>query len=75
MGVRASYWMTGGILTLLGLVLARLLAGVLATITAAAGGFLLTAAAFLFKAFMLVGAVWLVVRILKRRRRPGPVVS
>jgi uncharacterized membrane protein YhaH (DUF805 family) len=73
MGVRASYWMTGGILTLLGLVLARLLAGVLATITAAAGGFLLAAAAFLFKAFMLVGAVWLVLRVAKRRRRPGRV--
>ena len=69
MGVRGSYWLTGGIMTVAGLILARLLAGVLGTIAATAGAFVLAAAALLLKAAIILVMVSLAVFLIRRRRR------
>lgn len=72
MGIRASYWATGGILTLLGLALGRIILGALGGVAVSVGGFLLTVGAFLFKAALILLAVWLVMRVMRRRNGVEP---
>ncbi len=69
MGIRASYLMTGGIMTLLGLALARFLTGLLGPLAVSAVAFLIGAVAFLLKAALVLMAVLLVVFLVRRRRR------
>lgn len=77
MGIRASYFVTGGIMTVLGLVLAKLLGGFLATLGAslgvAAGGLLLGAALFAVKAVLVLVGVGLLILFLRRGRRRADV--
>lgn len=64
MGIRASYWLTGGILTVLGLALGKILLGFLAAIA-------LTVGAVLLKAVIVVTvlfAIWLALRLARGRR-------
>jgi hypothetical protein len=68
-GIRGSYWLTGGIMTLLGVILARFLAGVLATVAASAGAFLLAAAAFLLKATLVVVGISVLIFLALRGRK------
>lgn len=72
MGIRASYWATGGILTVLGLVLGRFLLGLLGGILGSAGAFLLAAGAFLLKATLALLVLWLAFRLVRRWRKTGP---
>lgn len=69
MGIRASYWLTGGIMTVVGVALAQLITGFLGAVAVSIGGFLLAAALFMFKAALLLIAIWVVVRLARRRRR------
>ncbi len=69
MGIRASYLATGGILTVLGLLLGRFLLGLLGGVVASVGGVLLAAGAFLLKAALALLFVWVVLRLVKGRRR------
>lgn len=69
MGIRLSYLATGGILTILGLLLGRFLLGLLGGVLGSVGAFLLTAGAFLLKALLVLLALWLVLRVLRRRQR------
>lgn len=75
MGIRASYFVTGGIMTVLGLAFAKLLGAILATLGAslgaAIGGVLLAAALFAFKTFLVLLGVGLLLFFLRRRRRPN----
>lgn len=68
-GIQASYWLTGGIMTVLGLALAKIILGLLGGVALSVGAFLLAAGAFLFKATLALLVVWLVVRLGRRRRR------
>jgi membrane protein implicated in regulation of membrane protease activity len=71
MGMRASYLATGGILTVLGLILGRFLLGLLGGLAASVGGILLAAGAFLVKATVALLILWLVLRFARdwRSRR------
>ena len=66
-GIRASYWATGGILTLLGLALGKMLLALLAPLVLGLGLFLLKAGAVLVAA-MVIGLV-LMAAARRRRRR------
>ncbi len=68
-GIRASYWATGGILTLLGLAVARIILGFLGGVAVSVGAALVAAGAFLFKAALILLALWLVLRLVRGRRR------
>lgn len=68
MGARASYLATGGILTVLGLLLGKFLLGLLGGVLASAGGFLLAAGAFLLKATIVLLCLGAVVWLVRRRR-------
>lgn len=67
-GIRASYWVTGGILTVLGLAVARILLGFL-------GGVALAVGAFLLKAGLVLAAILVIALVLRavRGRRPAEV--
>ena len=69
MGIHASYLATGGILTVLGLLLGRFLLGLLGGALASMGAFLLAAGAFLFKAAVALLFLWVVLRLVRGRRR------
>lgn len=69
MGIRASYLATGGILTILGLLLGRFLLGLLGGVLASVGAFMLAAGAFLLKAAVALLFLWVVLRLVKGRRR------
>lgn len=69
MGIRASYLATGGILTVLGLLLGRLLLGLLGGVLASLGAFLLAAGAFVLKAAVALLFLWAVLRLVRGRRR------
>ena len=68
MGIRASYWATGGILTVLGLALAQLLLPVLAGILLAVGAFVLKAGLVLVAILGGLLVLTLVRRSARRRR-------
>lgn len=70
-GIQASYWLTGGIMTVLGLAVARLLLGLLGGAALAAGAFLLKAALTVFLATVALFMVWLVLRMVRRQRARG----
>lgn len=69
MGIRASYLLTGGIMTVLGLVLARFLTGILGALALSVLGFILAVGAFMLKAGLALLVVWLLVRLARGRRR------
>jgi membrane protein implicated in regulation of membrane protease activity len=69
MGIRASYLATGGILTVLSLLLGRFLLGLLGGVLTSVGALLLAAGAFLFKAAVALLFLWAVVRLVRGRRR------
>lgn len=69
MGIRASYLLTGGIMTVLGLVLARFLSGILGALALSVLGFILAVGAFMLKAGLVLLVVWLLVRLARGRRR------
>lgn len=67
MGIRASYWVTGGILTVLGLAVGKVVLGFLT-------GVVLTVGAVLVKLTLValfVGGLWLALRATRRRPEPG----
>jgi hypothetical protein len=68
-GIRASYWLTGGIMTVLGLALARFLSGVLGALALSALGLVLAVGAFLLKAVLVLLVAWLLLRMVRWRRR------
>ena len=68
MGIRASYWATGGILTVLGVALAQLILPLLAGMALAVGAFLLKAA-LVMVAIMGVALALAVARRTRDRRR------
>lgn len=68
MGIQASYWLTGSILTVLGLAVARLLLGVLGGVALAVGAFLLKAAITVSLVMAVLMMTWLVLRMARRRR-------
>lgn len=67
MGIQASYWLTGGIMTVLGLAVVRLLLGFLGGVALAVGAFLLKAALMVFLVTVVLLTVWLVLRMARRR--------
>lgn len=67
MGIQASYWLTGGIMTVLGLAVARLLLGFLGGVALAVAAFLLKAALMVFLVTVVLLTVWLVLRMARRR--------
>lgn len=69
MGIRASYWATGGILTVLGLALARFLFPLLAGFVVAVGALLLKAVLVLVAALLAVLVIALARSAARRRRR------
>lgn len=68
MGIRASYLATGGILTVLGLIVGRFLLGLLGGLAASVGAFLLAAGVFLLKATVALLFLWAVLRLVRGRR-------
>lgn len=73
MGIRASYWATGGILTVLGMGLAQLLLPALASAILAVAAFLLKATLVLVVVLGVVLAAALARRSARRHRRAaGP---
>lgn len=73
MGIRASYWATGGILALIGVAVARLVLGFVGPIALAVGAFLLKAALVGMVLLVLGLIAGLVVFAVRRRRRPAQV--
>lgn len=72
MGIQGSYWATGGILAVLGLIVGRAILALLAPLAAWAGGLVLVAGAFLLKAMLALAAVlalWAALRFARTRRR------
>ena len=69
MGIRASYWVTGGIMTVLGVALANVILGFLGAAAVTVGGVLMGVLAFFFKAALVLLAVWVVARLVRGRRR------
>lgn len=68
MGIQASYWATGGIMTVLALIVGRWVLGVLGAVALGAGGLLLAALAFLVKVTLLLLAGWVLVWLVRRSR-------
>lgn len=66
MGIRASYWLTGGILTVLGLALAKVVLGFFGALVVTVGAVVLKVGLI---ALVLV-AIWLFLRLARRRRPP-----
>lgn len=64
MSIRASYWVTGGILAVLGLAVGKAILAFLAGIVVAVGAVLVKAVVII----ALVAAIWLVVRAARGRR-------
>lgn len=68
MGIQASYWLTGSILTVLGLAVARIILGFIGGVALAVGAFLLKAAMTVFLVTVVLLMVWLALRMARRRR-------
>jgi uncharacterized membrane protein YjgN (DUF898 family) len=64
-GIRASYWATGGILAVLGLAIARVVIPLIVGMALAIGAFMLKAMLILFAVLV----IWMVLRTVRSRRR------
>lgn len=69
MGIQASYWLTGGIMTVLGLAVARLLLGLLGGVALTVGAFLLKAAVMVVLVTVALLMAWLGLRRARGRGR------
>lgn len=67
MGIQASYWLTGSIMTILGLAVARIILGFLGGVALVVGTFLMKAAITVFLVTLAVFGIWLVLRLARRR--------
>jgi hypothetical protein len=71
-GIQASYWATGGIMTVMALIVGRWVLGLLGAAAVGLGGLLLATMAFLLKAALVLMAVGVLVLVIRRRRTATP---